>query len=96
MPGYNALEITDQHMTEGGRNARPYANIRERKKDQSKLLSFDTSLSRPHITKSGQMHDTCVDTDNFDSGGPVLERIQIPLLIGDHHRPASETPFKWR
>ena len=23
------------------------------------------------------------------------ERIQIPLKLG-HHRPASETPFKWR
>ena len=51
----------------------------------------------------------CADPESFVRGGPTLTtffsffffslirggRIQIPLLAG-HHRPASETPFKWR
>ena len=46
---------------------------------------------------------SCVDPERFFRGGPTLnfvvflvdEVIQI-LIKGGHHRPASETPFKWR
>ena len=47
---------------------------------------------------------TCPDPESFVRGSPTLTAFffglmsggnQIPLLAG-HHRPASETPFKWR
>ena len=45
----------------------------------------------------------CADPESFARGVQLWrgfsdnegERIQIPLKLG-HHRPASETPFKWR
>ena len=44
-------------------------------------------------------HRSCTDPESLFRGGPtfslVNERCQIPLKSG-HHRPASETPFKWR
>ena len=52
-----------------------------------------------------RMSKTCADPESFVRGGPKLitsffllmrrERIQIPQYAGQH-RPASETPFKWR
>ena len=53
------------------------------------------------------MSCSCADPDSFARCGPTLTtfffvfflvdegRIQIPLSAG-HHRPASETPFRWR
>ena len=50
------------------------------------------------------MGEAFADPESFARGGPTLtgffsdndgERIQIPLKVG-HHRPACETPFKWR
>ena len=44
---------------------------------------------------------TCVDPESLARGSPTQtflmreESIQI-ALIADHHRPATETPFKWR
>ena len=46
---------------------------------------------------------SCADAENFVRGGSTFTvlfmmrggRIKIPLIAG-HHRPASETPFKWR
>ena len=42
---------------------------------------------------------SCADPESFFRGGPTFfldnEWIKIPLKSG-HHRPASETPFKWR
>ena len=56
-------------------------------------------------------HFSCADPESFARGGPTLrtfffsfsfffflmrgKKIQITLKAG-HHRPASETPFKWR
>ena len=44
----------------------------------------------------------CADTESFANGGPTLTffcvrggRIQMALKAG-HHRPASETPFKFK
>ena len=41
----------------------------------------------------------CADPESFARGGPIFfirgKRIQIALKA-DHHRPASEMPFKWR
>ena len=48
----------------------------------------------------------CADPESFVRGGPALttccfilvdegKKIQMPL-VGNHHRPASETPFWWR
>ena len=48
----------------------------------------------------------CADPESFARGGPTVttfllfsfyegKRIKIALKAG-HHRPASETPFKWR
>ena len=43
----------------------------------------------------------CADPENFVRGGPTSDiffdggqRIQLTLKAG-HHRPTSETPFKW-
>ena len=57
---------------------------------------------------SASDEDPCADPESYVRGGPTLqlwqrfffsfflgERIQISLKSG-HHRPASETPFKWR
>ena len=47
---------------------------------------------------------SCTDPESFVRGDPTLTSffflfffswIQIPLCEG-HHRPASETPFRWR
>ena len=44
---------------------------------------------------------TCADPESFFQRGPTFflflvdEGIQIPLKAGQH-RPASETPYKWR
>ena len=50
---------------------------------------------------------SCVDLESFVRGGPTLTTIffylvdgmvrgiEMPLKV-DHHRPASETPFRWR
>ena len=39
---------------------------------------------------------TCADQEIFTEGLFLVDDgIQVPLKAG-HHRPASETPFKWR
>ena len=61
------------------------------------------------VMKKVHRVQTCADPESFVRGGPTLttfffifffssgdgERIQMPLTVG-HHRPASETPFRWR
>ena len=48
---------------------------------------------------------SCADPECLPRGDPTLTSFLIlfdegredqTLLIADHHRPASETPFKWR
>ena len=38
----------------------------------------------------------CQSESNFDKVLFYLEGEMIQTITTDHHRPASETPFKWR
>ena len=55
------------------------------------LLGAVMSRNNPDIA--------CADPESFVRGGPTFfmsgERVQIAIKAGNH-RPASETPFKWR
>ena len=51
-------------------------------------------MSIPFMRGSRKFCQRGSNSDNIFSDNEG-ERIQIPLKVG-HHRPASETPFKWR
>ena len=88
-----------------------YANINSACAQSFYHLVFDASivgsLSENKLT-FGTMRTTYVDPESFFRGGRTLttfffcsymcivnKGFHIPLKVG-HHRPASETPFKWR